>query len=127
MYGNVQKRGSAKPISSENGEEPMPARKSVSAHGVPGKNDDFGGVFLPFAGELFCVTENISSNGKHNLLSPEHTMFRGSKTGRISRPVPACLPTCAKRQTTRSRNRLREQNRSKWKGPKGSPFQKVTD
>ena len=39
--------------------------------GCPVKNDDFGGAFHPLAGKLFCVTENISRNGKHNLPSPE--------------------------------------------------------
>ena len=49
--------------------------------GCPVKSDDFGGAFLPLAGKLFCVTENISRNGKHNLPSPEHIMFWGLKNG----------------------------------------------
>lgn len=48
---------------------------------APVKNDDFGGVFLPPCGQAVFVTENISRNGKHSLLSPEHIMFRGLKNG----------------------------------------------
>ena len=49
--------------------------------GCPVKSDDFGGAFLPLVGKLFCVTENISRNGKHSLLSPEQVLFRGLKNG----------------------------------------------
>lgn len=62
-------------------EKPSPAKISGRATVAPVKNDDFGGVFHPLAGKRFCVTENISRNGKHSLLSPEHTMFRDSKNG----------------------------------------------
>ena len=37
-------------------------------------------------------------------------MFRDSKTGRISCPVPVCSPANLKRWTARSRSRHREQN-----------------
>ena len=47
MCGTVQKRGSAEPISSENGEDPMATKKSVSAHGVPGKKLLRSRRFLP--------------------------------------------------------------------------------
>ena len=49
--------------------------------GCPVKSDDFGGASPPLAGKLFCVTENISRNGKHSLLSPEQVLFRGLKNG----------------------------------------------
>lgn len=50
--------------------------------GCPVKNDDFGGVFTPpLAGKLFCVTENISRNGKHNLPGSKHIMFLTPKNG----------------------------------------------
>ena len=62
-------------------EKPLPAKISGRATVAPVKNDDFGGVSHPLAGKRFCVTENISRNGKHSLLSPEHTMFRDSKNG----------------------------------------------
>ena len=69
--------------------------------GCPVKSDDFGGAFLPLAGKLFCVTENISRNGKHNLLSPEHFLCSGdSKTGRTSRPVSLCSSASTKRRTS---------------------------
>ena len=68
MYDNVQERGFAEPISSENGEGLWSPENRCWHTGRPVKNDDFGGVFNPLAGKRFCVTENISSNGKHNLL-----------------------------------------------------------
>ena len=49
--------------------------------GCPVKNDDFGGVFVPLAGKLFCVTENISRNGKHSLPGAKHIMFLTPKNG----------------------------------------------
>ena len=106
-------------------EWPSPAKISGRATVAPVKNDDFGGVSPPLEGKRFCVTENISRNGKHSLLCPEHTMFRDSKTGRISRPVPACSPANLKRRTARSRSRHREQNRSKKEGPQGVLFKKA--
>ena len=68
--------------------------------GCPVKSDDFGGAFLPLAGKLFCVTENISRNGKHNLPGSKHIMFLTPKTGRTSRPVSLCSSASTKRRTS---------------------------
>ena len=69
-------------------EKPSMAKISGRATVTPGKKRRLRRSFPSPCGKRFCVTENISRNGKHSLLSPEHTMFRDSKTGRISRPVP---------------------------------------
>ena len=55
--------------------------------GCPVKSDDFGGTFLPLAGKLFCVTENISRNGKHSLLSPETYNVPGTQK-RVEHSAP---------------------------------------
>ena len=52
-----------------------------SGHGGPGKKRRLRRSFPPPCGQAVFVTENISRNGKHSLLSPEHIMFRGLKNG----------------------------------------------
>ena len=68
-------------------EDILKNRNSHPAHGVPGKNDDFGGVFNPLAGKLFSVTKSISRNGKHSLLSPETYNVPGTQK-RVEYHVP---------------------------------------
>ena len=74
---------------------------SVSAHGVPCKKRRLRRSFPPPCGQAVFVTENISRNGKHSLLSPEHFLCSGdSKTGRTSRPVSPCSSASTKRRTS---------------------------
>ena len=55
VCGNVQKQSFAEPISSENDEDPMVSKKSVSAHGVPGKKRRLRRSFQPPCGQaVFC-------------------------------------------------------------------------
>ena len=55
VCGNVQKRGSAELISSEKGEDPMAAWKSVFAHVVPGKKRRLRRRFQSPCGQaVFC-------------------------------------------------------------------------
>ena len=55
VCGNVQKRGSAELISSEKGEDPMAAWKSMLAHRVPGKKRRLRRSFPPPCGQaVFC-------------------------------------------------------------------------
>ena len=49
--------------------------------GCPVKKRRLRRSFPPPCGQAVFVTENISRNGKHSLLSPEHIMFRGLKNG----------------------------------------------
>ena len=115
VCGNVQKRGSAELISSEKGEDPMAAWKSVLAHGGPSKKRRLRRSFPPplrasgFAlPKIFRVTENTACCWVQNI-----QCSGTQKTGRILRPVPACSPANLKRRTFRSRSRHREQNCTK--------------
>lgn len=65
----------------------MVAKKSVSAHGVPGKKRRLRRSFQPPCGQAVFVTENISRNGKHSLLSPETYNVPGTQK-RVEYHVP---------------------------------------